>query len=229
MFGGTCQGRPIYTLSCELVFVRGRPRDWPDCAASANPFLSLPPSGSSSPTRSGELHGEIDRDGRASLVRADRRRRGRALSRRGQDRREARGPARVGSDPRARRRGCVGGDDEQRCDRDDVAPARCPCCGVEPSQDQSDRRGEGQDRQGRRSDPGPVVGRGLPARDLGRGRPNTDAPPAGGPTDPSGQAAHPAEEPGAWDLVAEPCADVPARGPVLRRRPQVALGPGPAR
>ena len=28
-------------MSCELVLVPGRPCDWPDCAASANPFLSF--------------------------------------------------------------------------------------------------------------------------------------------------------------------------------------------
>ncbi len=32
-------------MSCELVLLRGRPCDWPDCAASANPFLSFPPGG----------------------------------------------------------------------------------------------------------------------------------------------------------------------------------------
>src|SRR3954469_17561926 len=40
-------------MSCELVLVLGRPRDWPDCAVSADPFLSLPPGGSSGCTRRG--------------------------------------------------------------------------------------------------------------------------------------------------------------------------------
>ena len=43
VFGGMSQGRPFYTLTCEVVLVLGRPSDWPDCAASANPFLSFPP------------------------------------------------------------------------------------------------------------------------------------------------------------------------------------------
>jgi len=42
-------GRPFYTMSWELVLALGRPCDWPDCAASANPFLSCPPGGSSIP------------------------------------------------------------------------------------------------------------------------------------------------------------------------------------
>jgi hypothetical protein len=35
--GGTSLGRPIYSLSCELALVLGRPCDLPGCAASANP------------------------------------------------------------------------------------------------------------------------------------------------------------------------------------------------
>ena len=44
-----------------------------------------------------------------------------------------------------------------------LVPAGWPGGGVQPVQDQSDRRGEGQDRQGRREDPGAAAGRGLPA------------------------------------------------------------------
>ena len=39
--GGMSQGRPLYAVTCEVVLLLGRPSDWPDCAASANPFLSL--------------------------------------------------------------------------------------------------------------------------------------------------------------------------------------------
>src|SRR3954452_17589223 len=40
----------MHSMSCELVLVLGRPCDWPDCAASANPFLSFPPGGFLKPT-----------------------------------------------------------------------------------------------------------------------------------------------------------------------------------
>lgn len=36
--GGISQGRPLYTFTREVVLVLGHPSDWPDCAASANPF-----------------------------------------------------------------------------------------------------------------------------------------------------------------------------------------------
>jgi hypothetical protein len=45
VFGGISLGRPEYVVSCELVLLHGRLCDWPDCAASANPFLSFPPGG----------------------------------------------------------------------------------------------------------------------------------------------------------------------------------------
>lgn len=38
---GISQGRPLNSLTCEVALVLGRPSDWPDCAASANPFLSF--------------------------------------------------------------------------------------------------------------------------------------------------------------------------------------------
>jgi hypothetical protein len=37
-----------------------------------------------------------------------------------------------------------------------------------PAEDPGDRRGQGQDRQGRRGDPGPTAGRRLPAGGVGR-------------------------------------------------------------
>ena len=84
-----------------------------------------------------------------------------------------------------------------RRDRDDAAAAGAPGGGVEPAQDPSDRRGEGEDRQGRRPDPGAAARGGLPAGDVGRRRPHPDAAPAGDAPHASGQAAHPVEEPGA--------------------------------
>src|SRR5829696_5321653 len=42
--------------------------------------------------------------------------------------------------------------------------------GVEPGQDSGDRRGEGEDRQGRRADSGAAAGRGLSARGVATGR-----------------------------------------------------------
>jgi hypothetical protein len=45
--GGIVRAGRCYSMSCELVLVLGRPNDWPDCAASANPFLSFQPDGSS--------------------------------------------------------------------------------------------------------------------------------------------------------------------------------------
>jgi hypothetical protein len=53
--------------------------------------------------------------------------------------------------------------------------------GLEPVQDQGDRRGEGQDRQGRRADPGPAAGRGLPAAGVAAGRADPQPAPAGDP------------------------------------------------
>ena len=41
------------------------------------------------------------------------------------------------------------------------------------------------------------------------------------------EPAHPVEEPGAWDLVAQPRGDVSARGSILRRRSALAHRPGP--
>ena len=114
--------------------------------------------------------GALDRDGRAPRVRAARRGGGRPGARRGPHRRDAGGAAGLGWLAARRRSGGVGGDREQRRDRDAADAAGGPGGGVEPVEDPGHRRGEGEDRQGRRADPGPAAGRGLPAAGVGAGR-----------------------------------------------------------
>ena len=53
------------------------------------------------------------------------------------------------------------------CDRQHAAPVGAAGDRVEPAQDTGDRRGEGEDRQGRRSHPGSAARRRLLARDVG--------------------------------------------------------------
>ena len=64
----------------------------------------------------------------------------------------------------------VGGDRQHVGDRHTAdLPGRAGG-GVQPGQDPGDRRGEGEDRHGRRGDPGPVAGCGLSAGGVAAGR-----------------------------------------------------------
>ena len=224
-------GRPFYSVSCELVLVLGRPCDWPDCAASAYPFLSFRPA-VPHPSVDGGEHGEVVyRDGRAS-----RRSRSSPWSRTACVRDEGR----IGVTPEDLRAWAAAlrpddevaleATDEQRRDRHAAAPAGRAGGGVQPAQDPGDRRGEGEDRQGRRPHPGPAARRRLPAAETGCQ--------TTGPgclrrlvmrRRPSGAATDPAEEPGARDPGPQPGADLPARRPVLRCRSPLAVRARPAR
>ena len=103
-----------------------------------------------------------------------------------------------------------------------LRPLVRPGGGVEPAEDPGHRRGEGQDRQGRRPHPGPAARRGLPGGDVGGGRPDPDAAPPRRPPDAPGPPADPAEEPGPRDPGPEPGADLPAQRPVRPGRAALA-------
>src|SRR5437773_3241290 len=70
---------------------------------------------------------------------------------------------------------------------------------LQPAEDSGDRRGQGQDRQGRRGGVGGAAGGPLLALGVAARRPNARAAPSGHPPCAHCSAADPAEEPGAVD------------------------------
>ena len=130
--GGTRLGRPVYTLSCELALVRGRPCDWLDCAASANPFLSFRPAVLLQTT--GERRPTCGRSGWTCIARSRRLRRTSAASWRVSS---GSGCVRR-SFGRGRRRSIRlttsrWGDDQLRRDRDAACAAGAQGGGLEPA------------------------------------------------------------------------------------------------
>jgi hypothetical protein len=137
------------------------------------------------------------------------------------------GAAAVRRQPVRHRRGGLGGDRQHLCDRAAAGTACEPGGGLQPAEDSGDRRGQGQDRQGRRGGVGGAAGGQLPALGVAARRPNACATPSGHPPRPHRAAADPAEEPGAVDPAPQPHRSLPGRGSVRYQGPGVAGHPGP--
>jgi hypothetical protein len=121
----------------------------------------------------------VFRVGRASGVRPGRGVGGRGGGAGRPDRHHPRRAAGLRRQPRPRGRGGVGGDREHLGDRDPAGVPGRSGSGLEPGEDPGDRRGEGEDRQRRRADPGAAAGRGLPASGVAAGRRDQRAASAG--------------------------------------------------
>src|SRR6266511_2264525 len=113
------------------------------------------------------------------------------------------------------------------CDRAAAGAPGGPGGGLQPAQDPGDRRGQGQDRQGRRGSVGGAAGGRVPAVGVAARRPNPRAAPSGQLPRPHRAAADPAEEPGAVDPAPQPHPALPGRRPVRPQGPGVAGHPGP--
>src|SRR5215207_7433433 len=85
-----------------------------------------------------------------------------------------------------------------------------------------------QDRQGRRGNPGPAAGRGLPAGGVAAGPGHRGVAPPGAAPGAHRAPADPVEEPGARDLAPQPDPALPGRGPVRAQGPALARAAGPA-
>jgi hypothetical protein len=102
------------------------------------------------------------------------------------------GAAAVRRQPMRHRRGGLGGDRQHLGDRAAAGAPGGSGGGLQPAEDQGDRRGQGQDRQGRRGGVGGAAGGRLPALGVAARRPNACATPSGHPPRPYRAAADPA-------------------------------------
>jgi hypothetical protein len=135
---------------------------------------------------------------------------------------DAGGTAAVRRQSRADRRGGDRGDVQYPRDRQAVGAAGREGGHLKPTEDAGDRRGEGQDRQGRRRGALPAAGRRLPAGGVGRRRSDACAAPPGRSARAHRPAAHPAEEPGPGDPAPQPDPALSRRRPVRPQGPALA-------